>query len=84
MLTHRYAWGRSAQVAATGFAFPAAGDHIEVCLDGYRGHRFTASRVYEHEGRCYVVFRDPCNDPGCTEHDYSTVPVTAVRPFVSG
>jgi hypothetical protein len=67
------------------FEFPVAGDAIEIMLEHYRGKRFTAERVYEHEGRTYVVIYDPCEIPGCTEHDdYSTVSVTAVRPFVSG
>jgi hypothetical protein len=66
------------------FEFPVAGDAVEICLDGYRGRRFTAERVYEHEGRTYVVVYDPCPIPDCTEHDYSTVSVTAVKPHVSG
>jgi hypothetical protein len=67
------------------FAFPVAGDAIEICLDDYRGRCFTAERVYEREGRTYVVVYDPCSTPGCTEHDdYSTVSVTAVKPHVSG
>lgn len=84
MLTDRYAWGRAAQASVWGFAFPVAGDHIEVCLEDYHGKRFIAAQVYEDQGRSYVMFRDPCNDPDCAEHDYSTVPVTHVRPYVSG
>jgi len=84
MLTLGYSKGRAVQAAAFGFAFPVAGDHIEVMLDGYRGKCFRAVRVYENRGRSYVSFYDPCDDPACQEHDYSTVPVTAVRPYVSG
>jgi len=67
------------------FAFPVAGDTVEICLAGYHGRPFTAERVYEHEGRTYVVVYDPCPIPDCIEHDdYSTVSVTAIRPHVSG
>ncbi|MGO8977212.1 MAG: hypothetical protein ACLQJ0_16090 [Steroidobacteraceae bacterium] len=67
------------------FEFPLVGDHIEVCLSGYHGRRYRAERVFEHEGRTYVVIFDPCPIPDCTEHDdYTTVSVSAVRPFVSG
>ena len=69
----------------TGFEFPLVGDPIEVCLEGYRGRCFKAARVYQHEGHTYVTVYDPCAIPGCTEHDdYSAVPASAVRPFVSG
>jgi hypothetical protein len=84
MLTAHYSRGRAAQVAAMGFSFPAPGDHIEVCVDGYRGKRFRAAQVYEYHGRTLVSFYDPCATPGCHECDYTSVPVTAVRPFVSG
>lgn len=84
MLTLYYAKGRAAQAAVFGVAFPATGDRIEIMLDGYRGKCFRAAQVYEHHGRTLVSFFDPCNDPGCHECDYTSVPVTAVRPFVSG
>lgn len=66
------------------FAFPVAGDPIEICLDGYRGQPFTVTDVHSHRGQTYVTVFDPCPIPDCTEHDdYSTVSVTAVRPHVS-
>jgi hypothetical protein len=67
------------------FDFPASGDAIEICMDGYRGRRFTVADVEAHKGRTYVRVYDPCPIPDCTEHDdYSTFSVAAVRPFVSG
>jgi hypothetical protein len=61
--------------------FPLPGDLVEVCLDGWRGHHYAVTEVH---ARHVVVFA-PCNVPGCEEHDpYSTVPMTAIRPHVSG
>lgn len=80
-LTYRYAWARTAQAAVMGFAFPAPGDIIEVCMPGWYGASFKVTEVHD----AHVVVFAPCNVPGCEAHDpYSSVPTTAIRPHLVG
>jgi hypothetical protein len=66
------------------FEFPLVGDIVEVMAEGYRGGHYTVTDVEEQQGRIYVTIFAPCQVPGCDHDPYSTFPVSACRPHVSG